>query len=76
MTTVGMLLGGQKSTILQHVRGILKFEEQLARVKWSYVWSRVESNMAYVLSNNFTLYLHSLSLKIRNYSNENNKSKN
>lgn len=33
MTTVGMLLGGQKSTILQHMWGILKFEEQLARVK-------------------------------------------
>ena len=36
-----MLLGGQKSTIVQHMRGILKFEEQLARVKWLFfvTWS-------------------------------------
>ena len=32
MTTVGILLGGQKATTEQHMRRILEFEEKLARV--------------------------------------------
>lgn len=32
MTTVGILLGGQNATTQRHMRGILEFEEKLARV--------------------------------------------